>query len=117
MDESLSAVIANTHACGLRLNDLSDRQGKLPHPEARIERFRSSLLHRTTVSFVRIGRTRAVSRDPDDNFVLATAESGKAKYLVTNDRDLLDLSEDVKRKFRFQIVTPVAALAQLSRSK
>ena len=32
MDESLSAVIANTHACGLRLNDLSDRQGKLPHP-------------------------------------------------------------------------------------
>ena len=85
--------------------------------EARIERFRSSLLHRTTVSFVRIGRTRAVSRDPDDNFVLATAESGKAKYLVTNDRDLLDLSEDVKRKFRFQIVTPVAALAQLSRSK
>ena len=34
MDGSLSAVIANTHACGLRLNDLSDRQGKLPHPIA-----------------------------------------------------------------------------------
>ena len=32
MDGSLSAVSANTHACGLRLNDLSDRQGKLPHP-------------------------------------------------------------------------------------
>ena len=35
MDESLSAVIANTHACGLRLSDHSDRQGKLPHPSRR----------------------------------------------------------------------------------
>ena len=33
MDGSLSAVSANTHACGLRLNDLSARQGKLPHPK------------------------------------------------------------------------------------
>ena len=32
MDGSLSAVSANTRACGLRLNDLSARQGKLPHP-------------------------------------------------------------------------------------
>lgn len=81
--------------------------------EARIERFRSSLLQRSTVSFVRIGRTRAVSRDPDDNFVLATAESGKAKYLVTNDRDLLDLPKEQQRLFRFQIVTPSEAIAEL----
>ena len=32
MDGSLGAVSANTHACGLRLNDLSARQGKLPPP-------------------------------------------------------------------------------------
>lgn len=35
--------------------------------------------------------TRA-SRDPDDNVVLATAITGRAKFLVTNDRDLLELS-------------------------
>ena len=35
MDGSLSAVIANTHACGLRLNDFSARQEKLPHPLGR----------------------------------------------------------------------------------
>ena len=34
MDGSLSAVNANTHACGLRLNDLSAHQGKLPHPSS-----------------------------------------------------------------------------------
>ena len=34
MDGSLSAVSANTHASGLRLNDLAARQGKLPHPAA-----------------------------------------------------------------------------------
>ena len=35
MDGSLSAVSANTHACGLQLNDLSARQEKLPLPRPR----------------------------------------------------------------------------------
>ena len=59
MDESLSAVIANTHACGLRLNDLSDRQGKLPHPmlnwiAERLVTVRSA--HPTAIRFHRASR-------------------------------------------------------------
>lgn len=34
---------------------------------------------------------RAVSRDPDDDIVLATAVAGQATVLVTGDRDLLVL--------------------------
>ena len=84
---------------------------------SRIERLRQRLKERATVSHIRIGRTRAVSRDADDDFVLATAESGKAEFLVTNDRDLLDLPKEQQRLFRFRIVTPGAALAELSSRK
>ena len=83
----------------------------------RIERLRQRLRQRATVSLVRLGQTRAVSRDSDDDFVLATAESGKAELLVTNDRDLLDLPKEQQRLFRFRIVTPGAALAELSSRK
>lgn len=45
---------------------------------------------------------RLVSRDPQDDAVLATALSGKVAYLVTGDKDLL-----VLKKFgRIQIVSP-----------
>ena len=46
------------------------------------------------------------SRDPDDNIVLATASSGNARYLITNDRDLLDLPQDFHQKLKFEIVKP-----------
>ncbi len=33
-----------------------------------------------------------VCREPDDDWVLATARSGKCEYIVTGDRNLLDLT-------------------------
>ena len=54
-----------------------------------------------------------MSRDPDDNLLLATAVAGKAKFLITHDRDLLDLPEAQRRKFKFEIVTPGDFLARL----
>lgn len=33
----------------------------------------------------------AVARDPDDDAILACAKEGKANYIVTGDKDLLDL--------------------------
>ena len=42
-------------------------------------------------TFVKLGRRFTESRDPDDNLMLATAAAGRAGYLVTNDRDLLEL--------------------------
>jgi len=36
-----------------------------------------------------IGEIEAVSRDPKDNMVLATAKAARAEYLVSEDQDLL----------------------------
>jgi len=55
----------------------------------------------------------SLSRDPTDNVFIATATSAKAKFLVTNDRDLLDISEAQKRTLRFKIVTPTRFLQLL----
>ena len=59
---------------------------------------------RSTV--VRLGRRYRASRDPDDNLLLATATAGRAAYLVTNDRDLLELPDGFQRTLKYQILTP-----------
>jgi putative PIN family toxin of toxin-antitoxin system len=61
-----------------------------------------------------VGETgwRAGSRDPADNVFVATARTGKARFLVTNDLDLLHLPEEVHRGRRLAIVTPRRFLAQ-----
>lgn len=43
-----------------------------------------------------------VSKDPDDNVVLATAESGTASYIVTGDHQL----QDIKQYKKIKIVSP-----------
>jgi putative PIN family toxin of toxin-antitoxin system len=59
---------------------------------------------RSTV--IGLGRRYTASRDPDDNLLLATATAGRAVYLVTNDRDLLELPEGFRRTLKYQILTP-----------
>jgi len=44
-----------------------------------------------------------LSRDPDDNLFVATAVAARAKFLVTQDRDLLVL----EKPFGVAIVTPI----------
>jgi len=72
------------------------------------QRFKAD--NRSTV--VNLGKRYTESRDPDDNLLLATARSGRADYLVTNDRDLLELSEGFRRTVPFAIVTPETFLAE-----
>jgi putative PIN family toxin of toxin-antitoxin system len=50
-----------------------------------------------------------LSRDPDDNVFVATAAAAKASFLVTQDRDLLEL----EKHFGVGIITPVGLLKQL----
>ena len=53
--------------------------------------------------------TERVSRDPDDDIILATAVAGAADFLVTGDKDLL-----VLRSYRgIAIITPSECLARL----
>lgn len=66
---------------------------------------------RTTL--VKLARRDQLSRDPDDNVFLSTARAGKAKYLVTNDRDLLDLPQYLQKTLPFAILTPTHFLKQL----
>ena len=54
-------------------------------------------------------RAMSASRDPDDNRFLEVALAGKADYLVSGDRDLLDLEEFEG----IAIVTPARFLAIL----
>lgn len=40
------------------------------------------------------------------NLLLATATSGEARFLITNDRDLLEVSDAVKQTLKYAIITP-----------
>jgi putative PIN family toxin of toxin-antitoxin system len=57
-------------------------------------------------TFIHLARRYTESRDPDDNILLATALAGRAEYLITNDRDLLDLPEEFQRTLPFAIMSP-----------
>ena len=52
----------------------------------------------------------AVSRDPDDDRVLEAAQAGHADFIVSGDRDLLDLREFVG----IPILTPTGFLTLLA---
>lgn len=41
-----------------------------------------------------------ICRDPNDNFLLALAKDGKADYLLTGDKDLLELKKFGKTKIK-----------------
>ncbi len=81
--------------------------------ERRLARLEERLKGRDTVTLVTPGPQPTQSRDPDDNVLLAAAVAGKAKFLLTNDRDLLDIPTAGRRPFRFQILTPRQFLAQV----
>lgn len=86
---------------------------RLGVPALRINRLKDRIGKRETVTHVRLGARPTESRDPDDNLMLATAAAGRAKFLVTNDRDLLDIPAAGHRKFKFAVVTPAEFLAGL----
>ena len=41
--------------------------------------------------FIFVTSTASICRDPKDNFLLSLSKDGKASYLITGDKDLLDL--------------------------
>ena len=57
----------------------------------------------TSISYVVPGKTKVmVVRDPDDNKIVSAALEGQVDYIVSRDRDLLDLKEYK----RIEIITP-----------
>ncbi len=45
--------------------------------------------------------------------MIVTAINDRAKFLIANDRDLLDFPEPERQKFRFEIVTAAEFLARV----
>ncbi|MEK7831892.1 MAG: putative toxin-antitoxin system toxin component, PIN family [Acidobacteriota bacterium] len=81
--------------------------GRVGIAERRIAHFQQQLREAGIVTHVNLGARHAISRDPDDDVLLATALAGQARFLITNDHDLLlDIPPDQKRRFGFEIVTP-----------
>lgn len=80
--------------------------------DARIRRF-EQWMQLPTVTHVRNGSSRVLSRDPKDNPYIDAAEVGRAAYIVSNDRHLLDIPAESLRGLRFQIVKPHQFLAAL----
>lgn len=74
--------------------------------EPLIDRFSTTLEKSGVVTKVNLGKRLTDSRDPKDNVFLSTAAAGRAKYLLSNDKDLLDIPNVFKRKYKFHILTP-----------
>ncbi len=85
---------------------------RLRIPPKRVGAFHQRLRRQDIVTHVNLGPRFTASRDPDDNILLATAAAGRARFLITNDRDLLDIPTAQRRKFRFEIMTPQEFLTQ-----
>lgn len=75
---------------------------------AQVESVESQLRDQIVVPRPRAPSTLAI-RDPDDGWVLASAEAGKADMLITGDRDLLA----VAHQSTVPILTPRAAWERL----
>lgn len=80
-----------------------------PHLRERISREEAALLVeglKTLAPLAKSLPTVRLSRDADDDRILATTLAGQADYLVSGDKDLLSLPESCGVK----IVTPRAAM-------
>jgi putative PIN family toxin of toxin-antitoxin system len=90
-----------------------DLTARLSISPQRAAAFGSRLRRQDTITYVNLGSRFTESRDPDDNLILATAAAGRVKFLITNDHDLLDIPPEQRRKFKFEILTPVAFLRHI----
>jgi len=79
-----------------------------------LDTFVQELPERETVTWVQLGRRLHVKRDPDDDIILSTADVGKVEFLITLDKDLLELPWEERRRFRFEIVTPAQFLERIT---
>lgn len=52
------------------------------------------------IDLIEVESVITVCRDPKDNFLLALAKDGKADYLLTGDKDLLELKKIGKTKIK-----------------
>ncbi|MGI8545483.1 MAG: putative toxin-antitoxin system toxin component, PIN family [Aridibacter sp.] len=64
---------------------------------------------------VNLGKRFYPSRDSKDNMFIDTAHIGKAKFVVSKDKDLLNIPKENLKGFRFEVVTPFEFLKQIGK--
>ena len=76
------------------VEDVSNRERVIKRHKLSTKEREVIISELTALSYIVPGTTRVeVVRDPDDNKVVSAALEGKADYIVSRDKDLLDLKE------------------------
>jgi putative PIN family toxin of toxin-antitoxin system len=84
--------------------------------ETRLQLLKTRLENASYVSRVNVGKRFYLSRDPKDNMLLDTAHAGNAKFLVTRDKDLLEIPESDLWHAGFEVVAPLDFLRKIGES-
>ena len=95
------------------------RQFPLLSPEW-VETFLQNAEHKAIVVLTEVPKAFRLERDPKDEPYLDLAVAARARYLVSRDRDLLDLMNDAQFRQRFpdlRITDPPAFLQALRSSR
>lgn len=95
------------------LSEYLEVLSRLAVPEPLVKKLEERFASRKTVTHIRLGPRPKLSRDPDDDLIIATARAGKARFLVTNDNDLLDISTFEQARMRLAIVRPDELLVRI----
>ena len=82
-----------------------------------LDEWEQRFLHDARSTVVNLGRRYQFSRDPDDNLLLATAAAGPTEYLISNDRDLLDIDPVAVNSLTFEIVSPAVFLRRIEQAR
>lgn len=76
------------------VDDVIHRERVMKFHKRPAEKLQEIINQLTNLSLVVPGNAKVeIVRDPDDNKILSTALEGKADYIISRDRDLLDLKE------------------------
>ena len=67
----------------------------------------------SNVTFTNLRKRSYLSRDPKDNMLIDTAYTGKAKFLITKDADLLEIPKRALKGYRFSIIKPNEFLKEI----
>lgn len=74
--------------------------------DSRLETLKNRLETASYITRVNLGKRFYLSRDPKDNMLLDTTHIGNAKFLISLDKDLLEIPKSDLKGSRFEIVTP-----------
>lgn len=92
-------ILQSTHLKFVTSDELTNEIKATLSKERLQKHFDSNLLilfwrqYQALVTKIKIVSTVSVCRDPDDNFLLALAKDSNADFLITGDKDLLDVQK------------------------